>query len=598
MKKIVLGGRGMIECIKHDLDYAGSLYLELPRDDMMIDVNYIPDDVDTLYVSFHSRYMFFLWQNFDKLAHLNIYLRSTINHEPVFFAYPSSRPTFNLEMFHSVQCKKIEQIYLIGTSEDAENLYRFLVECDYPVTRICEDEIKKTVSSMGETSSSIVLNGSSPLDTVYSSYVCESFILNNEIQTIIRHLSAQTIALTAKNFVDFLLSGYAMTRYNPFAALAYVYQNALPRTKEKSIAFYAPSCAYRNNFMTKHIYAEALKQYNTYFFYGTLCEDTFEKLENSYYVGNCLIGYFEFLDIIIYPALTLVLPKNPKKLYMFHDIYDSPLGIAEEPVWSEETQQLEVSKFLDMVDYMFVPGPSVMKGFSHKLMKNVCFIPGGYFKLDGNIKRFHAYKDMEVKSIIYAPTVINDVLRKHHSQPLYGIKIVKALLENFRDYTIIFRPHPHSISDVDTLAIVEAFHTDERFIFDNNPSDYIYNYSRSKLMVTDISGTAFTYAFTTLRPVVFFSVDEAHAEADMGGVSYFKDRCKIGAVVENIEELIATVNAYLTYYDNATKSVEAFRAISVYNVESSENYFMNNLSYILEDSKHPDWIYLREGKIL
>lgn len=592
MKKILLCSRRLIEELKNDENYAGSIYLESPTDDLTIDVNNIPDDIGALYVLFNSRYMFFLWQNYEKLAHLKIYLIDTLNGKNSFYAYPSYLKFLELEIFDNLVINAVTDIYLVGKNEESRYLYDYLMKYQYTLIQIDSDDFISL--SYNIKSDSIIINCSQELGLVSEHFTVNNFVLNGEIRQIIGQLSTQNISLTEKDFIDFILGGYEITRYNPFAAVAYLYQNNLPQSHKKSIAFYAPTCAYRNNLLTNKIYLNLSNTCDTYFFYGTQCNDRFEKLDNSFSVENGLIGYFEFLDLIIYPALDLVLPKTPKKLYMLHDIYDSPTGHAEAPIKCNKTGELKVSPFFGILDYAFLPSASVMpKGsVADKLQKNICYIPGGYFKLDGNIKRFQEYAENNVDSIIYAPTVINNIFRKHHSQSIYGVEIVRALLNNFSEYNIIFRPHPHSISNPHTIEIVNEFQDHPRFVFDNNPSDYIQNYSRSKLMVTDISGTAFTYAFTTLRPVVFFSVDEKNVEADMGGVSYFRDRSKIGSVVESIDELVHRVTEYLTNYKDATKSVEEFRKVSVFNVESSEDYFMNNISYILDNVKHPDWTYI------
>lgn len=590
--KILLCGKRIIEQMKNDDDYAGSLYLELPSEGITLDLDAITPDIDTLYVSYNSRYMFFLWQHFDALSHLKIYLVDTIDEAVVTYPYRAPKEALTLEMFETVAPKALQTIYVLGTSEQIRPVEIYLNAYDYTVRRIEANDLGTLPKD------AVVMNCSQVSQAPCHGVLCEGYILNVEIRQMIDRLSQQKGMAPARTWIDFLLSGYEKTQHNPFAALAYLYQTMLPKPKQKSIAFYAPSCAYRNNLLTQKIYDRVSQTYNTYFLYATQCNDRFETLENSYYVGNCLIGYFEFLDVLIYPALTLVLPQKPKKLYLLHDIYDSPLGTAEEPIRASSNAAWHASQFLEAVDYIFLPGPSVLEAFSKKLMRNVCYIQGGYFKLDGNIERFQTYSnEQKADSIIYAPTVINDVLRKHHSQIDYGIKIVQALLEHFQDDSIIFRPHPHSVNDTCTSAIVDTFKNERRFVFDDNPSDYMRNYARSKLMVTDISGTAYTYAFTTQRPVIFFSVDEEHVESDLGGVAYFKDREKIGSVVESIDAMVAQVQTCLAHYEEVTTSVEAFRREAVYHVGASEAYFIASLPYIVDDVKHPDWIYVREGQV-
>ena len=58
-------------------------------------------------------------------------------------------------------------------------------------------------------------------------------------------------------------------------------------------------------------------------------------------------------------------------------------------------------------------------------------------------------------------------------------------------------------------------------------------------LITDLSGTAYTYAFLTHNPVLFISINEDYLKkVNYDNLNYFKDRKKIGLVQEagnNIE---------------------------------------------------------------
>jgi len=587
MGKIVLGNRQLIKKFENDEDYLGAIYLAIEQDDLTIDIENIPNEATTLYVVFNSTFMFNLWKYYENIKHLKIYLIDNIDAILYIKDYKHNLSTLNLDIFKDSKPKPYNCIYVYGNTKEANKILNFLKEYSYNVSSL---ENK----SQHIDNNDIIINCTN--ERIDSKQVYSFLIFGEKIRDLIVKLSKQHISLDINSFIDYLLSNIEVVRYNPYAAIAYIYQNSIIRkSTKKKIAFCPHSCAYRNNLLTQKVYTYLQDNYDTYFLYGEKCNDKFENLPNSYYVGKGLIGYFENLDLLIYPALSLVLPKKVKKLYMLHDIYDSPLGKAEAPRKCKKTGELKVSRYLELLDYAFLPSKSVMQRgrLQDNIQKDVCYIPGGYFKLDGNIKKFNKYSNCTVDSIIYAPTVIDDVLRKHHSQPKYGIKIIKALLDNFKDYKIIFRPHPHSIDDPCTIELVNNFKDNNRFVFDNNPSEYMKNYARSKLMVSDISGTAYTYAFTTNRPVIFFSVDEENVEKDMGGVAYFRDRSKIGSIVEDIDTLVRTVQSYLSDYNNIINNVLDFRKEAVFNVGNSEEYFLNSLKYIIEDIKHPDWTYLK-----
>jgi len=197
-----------------------------------------------------------------------------------------------------------------------------------------------------------------------------------------------------------------------------------------------------------------------------------------------------------------------------------------------------------------------------------------------------------VDSIIYAPTVTNDNFAEYVSVPKYGAKIVKALLEGFGDYRIIFRPHPHTLDTDDVRKIAERFSDSDRFVFDSNASFYNDNYCRSAVMVTDMSGTAFTYAFMTLRPVVFFSHREKDVAEAFGNVKYFEDRERLGYIAKNADELKQEVARALRNAGRFARRIRKFRSEVVFNIGRAEDYFAENFHCIAEGHRHEDWEYV------
>jgi hypothetical protein len=118
------------------------------------------------------------------------------------------------------------------------------------------------------------------------------------------------------------------------------------------------------------------------------------------------------------------------------------------------------------------------------------------------------------------------------------------------------------------------------------------NYSRSAAMVTDMSGTAFTYAFTTLRPVVFFSHNEDTVEEAFDRVKYFQDREKIGYVATSIAELADKMSLALDEKDRFSECIREFRDCEIFNAGRAEEYFAENFRYIAEGIEHADWQYV------
>ena len=89
--------------------------------------------------------------------------------------------------------------------------------------------------------------------------------------------------------------------------------------------------------------------------------------------------------------------------------------------------------------------------------------------------------------------------------------------------------------------ILNRFKKNENFLYDNSIS-YIDSYSRAKLLITDFSGTAYTFAYSTLRPVVFFSKNEKSFKKNkISKLFYFKDRNTVGLISKNINELLDSI---------------------------------------------------------
>ncbi len=368
--------------------------------------------------------------------------------------------------------------------------------------------------------------------------------------------------------------------------------------EKKTLAIYYPSKAYRSNLGSRGMYEKIReKGYNVIFLFGVIRDDEYEKQPHSYYAGHDLVQRLDFVDVFVYPSLMGGLPKRSKKVLFVHDIYDSPSGKDEAPCKPETDsgKPQRVSPLLDELDYTFLPCRALM-GRTHVAVdrctrsRPLWRIPGGYIKLDRNLHFFEAHKTkIPVNSIIYAPTVCGDEFENYVSLPEYGEDIVRALLANFPDYRIIFRPHPHTLDTEYVANIEKRFRDNERFVLDSNASFYMGNYCRSAVMVTDMSGTAFTYAFTTLRPVIFFSHNESTVEKAFNNVRYFEDRAKIGYIAIDIDELVEKTALALGKKDGFEKTIREFRDSEIYNVGQAEEYFTKSLKHIVEGTVHRDW---------
>jgi CDP-glycerol glycerophosphotransferase (TagB/SpsB family) len=80
--------------------------------------------------------------------------------------------------------------------------------------------------------------------------------------------------------------------------------------------------------------------------------------------------------------------------------------------------------------------------------------------------------------------------------------IIYELL-NETSYNVILRPHPSNRDHIKIHELIEIFKHNTKFQCDFS-ENYVDTYAKSQILITDMSGTAYTFAFLTLCPVIFF----------------------------------------------------------------------------------------------
>ena len=158
---------------------------------------------------------------------------------------------------------------------------------------------------------------------------------------------------------------------------------------------------------------------------------------------------------------------------------------------------------------------------------------GFYPKLNYFLKKKIVKKRIK-NNIIIAPTDFY-AFPKLTIQPYLEKLIISLLKEEFK---ITYRPHPSNVKVKKVLNLVKKFESVKNFELDIS-SNYFKSYSKSNLMITDISGTAYTYAFLTKNPVFFYSPNEKKIQNSFYiNLNFFKDRSKIGKIFLNLRLLI------------------------------------------------------------
>lgn len=293
---------------------------------------------------------------------------------------------------------------------------------------------------------------------------------------------------------------------------------------KKVVVFYHPHSNLKaiSQFYLTNLFKFKNKNIKIFF----LHQDFYSNNKN-YFIIDRGLRFLYGIDIFVSNYITIYFPYNSRKVYIHHDIYDTPLV-------SKSHEQSIVNR-LASYHYILVPSISSKKMFSNFFLKNSQkpkILIMGYFKLDYLITKKNNYKKKE--NIVIAPT--NFKANISFSCLKYIEKIIIYLLSN-TNYKIVLRPHPSNVKDQEIININQKFIWNKRFVLDTS-SNYTNTYFASRFMISDFSGTAYTYAFLTKNPVIFFSPNETLLNKTYNkDLNFFSDRKKIGIVVDKIPML-------------------------------------------------------------
>lgn len=229
---------------------------------------------------------------------------------------------------------------------------------------------------------------------------------------------------------------------------------------------------------------------------------------------------------------------------------------------------------------------SEQRGWKDKIL-----IPVGYPKLDGQRKLLRDSGSAAAAhpvTVVFAPTHAYYVNSQFSILGRYGEQIVESLIAG--GIRVIFRPHVESWRDQDKPVIeriVDRFNDHSLFLLDRS-GNYFETYSKSHLMLTDISGTGFTYSFTFGKPALFFAPD-VNSEVGKKGIQ-FERRENIGLVVRDLGDLLSRVRLVMRHMVFLKSQISGFRDWLVFNPEKSEQYFSDNAHSLFSSQPPADWV--------
>ena len=265
--------------------------------------------------------------------------------------------------------------------------------------------------------------------------------------------------------------------------------------------------------------------------------------DNQFYISYLSLKFIFFCNIFISNNISDIFPPFSKKIYIHHSIYDTPLV--------DKKKEHEVEKRLSKYDYIFISCEKASNVFEN-LFKNYAkpvLIEAGYLRF--SFLKSLITKSYNDKKIIIAPTGIDSFRSLSLKRNL--AKIIYIL--NKSNYFVILRPHPRDINKNFYQNLKKRNKNNKLFLFDDS-NNYLQTYNNSFLMITDLSGTAYTYAFLTKKPVIFFSRRENFVlKSDYKDLNYFMDRKLVGEIITNEKKIIYVVRKCIKKKDRIKKEI-------------------------------------------
>ena len=270
--------------------------------------------------------------------------------------------------------------------------------------------------------------------------------------------------------------------------------------------------------------------------------------KNYYFLKESfLLKYLINVDIFFTNYVSDKFTDNSVKIYMHHDISTAPLV--------DKRKEKDLFQRLIKYDLIFSPQKKSCIMFhkflnKHNKKKSLGNVPTiyevGYPKLD-YLRRKKIKKNLSEKIIVIAPTDFRHVQKLS----IYNeLDIIIDLILKKTTYTIYFRPYPANLKSEKILRLIKKYINNKKFNLDNS-NDYTDVYSKSRYLLTDISGTAITYSYFTNRKVIFYSRNEKLVKKMFySDNSYFKDRNRFGVIKSKPIEIIDFMNNDNSNYSN------------------------------------------------
>jgi len=223
-------------------------------------------------------------------------------------------------------------------------------------------------------------------------------------------------------------------------------------------------------------------------------------------------------------------------------------------------------------------------------------LPCGYPKLDSLISKYNnrAVSENEFR-VIYAPSLCSTENTPYSTLIKYADLMIGDLLSN--GFYVVFRPHPLSFkkAEYSTIkSIVDKYKNNDSFTLDKS-SDYFEVISSCDALITDISGTAFSYSFCFERPSIFF-VNSGSRGRLLEQPLFKYGINNVGKMVFSSNDVLSELMSYrcnIEKYNLFSDNIKQYRSDVVFNLGESHKYISESIASIaLGYKNNKNWVKL------
>jgi hypothetical protein len=311
-------------------------------------------------------------------------------------------------------------------------------------------------------------------------------------------------------------------------------------------------------------------------------------LHQSPYFGSKFIGNLAMTSVYLNklkakfvgmttPQLDVMMIRRSKLVQHYAHIVHAPIDV------------FTYRKFaFDYFDSVFCSGPHQIEGIKKLEAKRgtpkKILLETGLTYYDAMLEEIKVLPKAETKKriVLVAPT-----WKEYSIVNRLGIPFFEKLLQN-STYDVILRPHPQSyVSFPNIMEAIEEHFNDESRLFIDRKSLATESMMKADLMISDLSGVFWDFAFLYAKPVLLLKTDFDTIEGFEGSeLDYemweMRERSRLGKVFDenDVENISDMVNNLL---ENPPRmQLEELKNESVFNFGKSGETAANQIIEILD----------------